>query len=58
MHSIFLFISCSLIDSDKHSSSVLAAMQTIMVATLEESETIPLPMLDLILKHLLKQKKV
>eukprot|EP00250_Pteridium_aquilinum_P017571 c23690_g1_i1 orf=2-3739(-) len=43
--------------SDRHPSSVLTAMQTIMAAILEESEKIPLSLLDMILSNLLKHKK-
>ncbi|MCO5603455.1 hypothetical protein L7F22_057605 [Adiantum nelumboides] len=43
--------------SDKHPPSVLAAMQSIMAAILEESEKIPTRILDMILNNLLKHKK-
>lgn len=43
--------------SDKHPSSVVSAMQTIMAAVLQESENIRLPLLDVILKNLLKHNK-
>ncbi|KAI5081142.1 hypothetical protein GOP47_0004325 [Adiantum capillus-veneris] len=43
--------------SDKHPPSAIAAMQSIMAAILEESEKIPVPILDMILNNLLKHKK-
>lgn len=43
--------------SDKHPSSVFTAMQTIIAAILEESEKIPLSLLDMLLNNLLKHKK-
>lgn len=43
--------------SDTHPPSVFTAMQTIIAAILEESEKIPLSLLDILLNNLLKHKK-
>lgn len=45
-------------DSDEHPQNVFNAMRNVLTLVLEESEKIPAPMLEVILKNLLKQNKV
>jgi sister-chromatid-cohesion protein PDS5 len=51
----FNYVVCG---SDEHPQNVFNAMRNVLTLVLEESEKIPAPMLEVILKNLLKQNKV